>query len=136
MYMYTCVYIIYIYNINTNIHVYLYIYFLYTDNQSKWQLLNCESLYKTYAGLPWWSRGEESAHQCKEYGFDPWSRKTPHAAGQLSHVPLSAALKREKSSQREACAPQQRVAPHSLQLEKTSMQHGRPSATINKFIYF
>ena len=31
-------------------------------------------------GLLWWSSGKE----CKEHGFDPWSRKVPHATGQLS----------------------------------------------------
>ena len=30
-------------------------------------------------GLPWCYSGWESACQCREYGFDPWSWKTPHA---------------------------------------------------------
>jgi len=34
--------------------------------------------------LPWRSNGKESACQCRGHGFDPWSRKLPHAAGQLS----------------------------------------------------
>ena len=35
-------------------------------------------------GLPWWSSGKESACQCRGCGFNPWSRKIPHAEGQLS----------------------------------------------------
>ena len=32
----------------------------------------------------WWLRGKESACQCSRQGFDPWSRKIPHAVQQLS----------------------------------------------------
>ena len=39
---------------------------------------------KKYAGLPWWHSGWESACQCREHGFEPWSGKIPHAAEQLS----------------------------------------------------
>ena len=39
---------------------------------------------KWFAGLPWWHSGEESACQCREHGFEPWSGKIPHAAKQLS----------------------------------------------------
>ena len=35
-------------------------------------------------GLPWWLNGEESSCRCRRQGFDPWSRKTPHAVEQLS----------------------------------------------------
>ena len=35
-------------------------------------------------GLPWWSNGWESTGQCRGHGLDPWSRKIPHAIGQLS----------------------------------------------------
>ena len=34
-------------------------------------------------GLPWWRSGWESACQCRGHGFEPWSGKIPHAAGQL-----------------------------------------------------
>lgn len=34
--------------------------------------------------LPWWYIRYESACQCREYGFDPWFGKIPHAPGQLS----------------------------------------------------
>ena len=27
-------------------------------------------------GLPWWSSGGESTCQCREHGFDPWSKKS------------------------------------------------------------
>ena len=36
------------------------------------------------AELPWWLRGGESACQCRRHGFNPWCRKSPHAAEQLS----------------------------------------------------
>ena len=35
-------------------------------------------------GLPWWSSGWEPACQYRGHGFDSWSGKIPHAAGQLS----------------------------------------------------
>ena len=37
----------------------------------------------SFSGLPWWRRGWESACQCRGRGFEPWSGKIPHAAGQL-----------------------------------------------------
>ena len=36
------------------------------------------------AGLPWWLSGKESTCQCRRHGFNPWSRKIPQAAEQLS----------------------------------------------------
>ena len=38
-------------------------------------------------GPPWWLSGKESACQCRRHRFDPWSRKMPHAVGQLSRAP-------------------------------------------------
>ena len=35
-------------------------------------------------GLPWWLSGKDSACQCRRRGFNPWSRKIPHALEQLS----------------------------------------------------
>ena len=35
-------------------------------------------------GLPWWLCGEEPFCQGRKHGFDPWSRKIPHAVEQLS----------------------------------------------------
>ena len=34
--------------------------------------------------LPWWLSGKESTCQCRGHWFNPWSRKIPHAMGQLS----------------------------------------------------
>ena len=39
---------------------------------------------KFTSGLPWWLNDNESACQCRRSGFDPWSRKIPHAAEQLN----------------------------------------------------
>ena len=38
---------------------------------------------KLLLGLPWWCSGWESACQCREHGFEPWSGKIPHAAERL-----------------------------------------------------
>ena len=35
-------------------------------------------------GLPWWLSDKESVCQCRRQGFNPWSRKIPHAVEQLS----------------------------------------------------
>ena len=35
-------------------------------------------------GFPWWHSGWEFACQCRGHGFDPWPRKIPHVAEQLS----------------------------------------------------
>ena len=42
------------------------------------------SLKVCLGGLPWWLSGKESACQCGRHGFNPWSRKIPHAMEQLS----------------------------------------------------
>ena len=45
---------------------------------------NIETIFsKNFQKLPWWSSALESALQCRRYQFNPWSRKIPHAAGQL-----------------------------------------------------
>ena len=53
-----------------------------------WKQPKCLStddwLKKMWCGLPWWHSGWESACQCRGQGFEPWSRKIPHAAEQLS----------------------------------------------------
>ena len=71
-------------------------------------------------GLPWWSRGWESAGQCRGQEFNPWSGKTPYATEQLSpctattetaffgpraECPRACALPQEKPLQREAGTP-------------------------------
>jgi len=35
-------------------------------------------------GVPSWLSDEESSFQYRGHGFDPWARKIPHAAEQLS----------------------------------------------------
>ena len=63
-------------------------------------------------GLPWRSSVWKSACQCRGHEFDPWSRKTPHAAEQLSLCttttdpthPRACALQQEKLPQWEVCA--------------------------------
>ena len=37
-----------------------------------------------FLGLPWWSSGYESTLQHRGHWLDPWSGKTPQAAGQPS----------------------------------------------------
>ena len=69
-------------------------------------------------GLPWWSSGWESVCQCRGNGFDPWSGKIPHAAGQMSpcattteaHVPSLCPTTREATAKRSPGTPHQRVA--------------------------
>ena len=68
-------------------------------------------------------------YHCRGHGFNPWSGKIPHAAGQLSLwasttelvLPKACAPQQEKPPQREAQAPQ---------LE--NMQQQRPNEAINK----
>ena len=73
-----------------------------TINTIKWEI-----------GLPWWSSGWGSACQCKGPGFDPWSRRIPHASRQL----------RSGATATEAWAPQ---------LEKAHTQWPRHSTAKNK----
>ena len=42
--------------------------------------------------LPWCLSGEESACRCQGHGFNPWSRKIPHATKLLSHNCWACAL--------------------------------------------
>ena len=41
-------------------------------------------LIRNILGLPCWLSGKESTCQCRRHRFNPWSRKIPHAAEQLS----------------------------------------------------
>ena len=76
-------------------------------------------VYKTGIGTSLWPCAQESTCQCRGHGFDPWSGKIPHNAGQLSpwdpvtkstyttvHAP-----QQEKPLQWEACAPQLESGP-------------------------
>ena len=73
----------------------------------------CSSTFKPYhstplnpAGLPWRLSGKESACQCRRHGFDPWSRKIPHAAVQLKPMKRNYWCPRPRH-----CAPQQERSP-------------------------
>ena len=49
-----------------------------------WRSKSKHSLLKILQwGLPWWCSGWESACQCREHGFEPWSGRIPRAAEQL-----------------------------------------------------
>ena len=67
-----------------------------------------------------------------------WEDPTFHGATKpLSHnywarVPRARALQQEEPPQWEAHIQQQRVAPHSLQLEKAQVQQQRPNAAKKK----
>ena len=47
--------------------------------------------------LLWWLRSKESACQCRGHEFNPWSRKIPHAAEQLSLCAPTTAAHKPKS---------------------------------------
>ena len=46
--------------------------------------LNKSPLYRASLVAQWQKKKKKSICQCKRYGFDPWSGKTPYAMGQLS----------------------------------------------------
>ena len=54
-----------------------------------------------FMGLPWWSSGLESTCQCRGHGFNPWSRKIPHATEQLSPHALGPVSWNQRSHQNE-----------------------------------
>ena len=103
--------------------------------------------------LLWWSSGKKSPCQNRGHEFNPWSRKIPHAAGQLSLCATTSKLERPRahelpllkpvlqslcSATRETTAvrsprtPTRVQPPLLLQLEKVHVQQPRPSTTINK----
>ena len=92
-----------------------------------------ESFPKKEWELPRWSSGEESARQCREHRFDPWSGKIPHTAGQLSPwaTTTEPVHPRAHASQRRK-PPKLRSSPSSSQLEEVHTQHRKPSAAKRK----
>ena len=103
----------------------------------------------TAMGFPWWLSGKESTCQCRKHGFEPRSRRIPHAAEQLSPCPTllslsarareSQLLKPEFPRAREAAAtrslsPKTRESsPCSPKLE--TAQHKDPAQpNVNKII--
>ena len=90
----------------------------------------------------WWSSGKESACQGRGHEFDPWSRKIPHATGQLASLPQPLSLSSRahepwllKPSHLTASAPQQEKPSHwgaHTQPGKVHAQQQRPRTGINK----
>ena len=64
-------------------HLWYYLKDSTHGNYPSWSLRH-NILKAMVPGLPWWSSGYESACQCRGHGSDPWSRRIPHATGQLS----------------------------------------------------
>ena len=82
------------------------------------------------AGLPWWSSGLRTTLQCRGHQFSPWSRKTPHAAGQPSPCATTSearALEPEICRKRRCCSEKPvhhcRVAPLAATREKPSRKN-------------
>ena len=72
--------------------------------------------------------------QCRRHRFKPWSRKIPHASGQLSPCATTTELphpricaQQLKPPQGGALTLQWRVAPNSPQLEKAQEKQWRPT---------
>ena len=103
---------------------------------------------KASGKLFWWYSGKDATCQCRVHGFNPWSGKIPHAAGQLS--PCATTIKANMlqllkpmhqepllCSRRSHCneKPMHCVysSPHSPQLEKDHVtimtQHSRKIKT-------
>ena len=102
--------------------------------------------------LPWWLSGKEATYQCRRHRFDPWSRRNPHAAEQLSPCTtttepvlqspgvattefilsiLKPMLLNKRAPQWEACAPQLEQLLLVTTGEKPTQQW-RPSTAKNK----
>ena len=90
------------------------------------------------------AQGSESACWCRGLGFNPWSRRIPHALEQLSpgtttadaHVPRVGAAKQEKPPRWAARTPRPEsvfLEKHSPQLGKTRVQQCRMNAAVNKW---
>ena len=102
-------------------------------------------------GLSWRSRDWESACQCREHGFDSWSRKIPHATEQLSLCAMTtepvccnygslhilvpsphtseSVLCTERPPQQGDRVPQQ-TSPRLLQLDRAHAKHRTPRAAV------
>ena len=88
----------------------------FLTHQVSWIYKRFPNKQNLWRRLPWWLSGDESACRCRRHGFfDPWSRKIPHATGQLSpratqpsghdwtHHPRARALQQETPPLWEAC---------------------------------
>ena len=93
------------------------------------------SFLKFTLGFPWWFSGYETAWRGRGHGFNPCSRKIPHASEQLTHalqllsphILLSPCFSREKPPRWEAWAPQWESSPGSPQLEKSPLSNEDPA---------
>ena len=81
--------------------------------------------YKNKLGLPWWHSGWESACQCREHGFEPWSGKIPHAVEKLGPwatiaepACLEPVLRSGRGRDNERPAHRDEEWPHLPQLER------------------
>ena len=66
------------------------LFFFFFFCSESWELLQPTFCKNVVIGRPWWRSGWESACQCREHGFEPWSGKIPHAAEQLGPWATSA----------------------------------------------
>ena len=85
----------------------------------------CRSL-----GLPWWLSGKEPTCRCRRHGFDPGSRKMPHALEQLSPCTSATSL----------CSTREATAVRSLSIATgegptaTKTQHSQVNKSVR--LYF
>ena len=87
--------------------------------------------------IPWWSSGWESVCQGRGHRFDPWSRKTPDAAGNWACEPQLRKPVHLCPATRKAAAPRDphiatKRSPHLLQLERACVQKWIPIAAKKK----
>ena len=94
---------------------------------------------KAIYGLPWWRSDWESACQCRGHGFEPWSRKIPHAAEQLGPwatttepARLEPVLPTREATTVRGPRTAMKSGPRLLQLEKALTQKRRPNTAKNK----
>ena len=126
------------------------VYSLKTD--MSWTSLVVQWLRIHLPVFPSWLCGKKQqqknpTYQCRRHRFNPWSGKISYALGQLilgattteptqlkfQHS-TACALQQEKTSQEEACTPQQGSSLHSPQLQKANTEQQRPSTPKNKQI--
>ena len=93
-------------------------------------------------GVSWWLSGKVSACQCRRHGFDPWSRKIPHALEKLSlpTTTIEPVLWRRCSSRKEVTATRRlwiaaRESPPLTASREKPEQQRRPSRDRNKQLF-
>ena len=100
----------------------------------EWQHLDNYTFKNTQSGLPWWRSGWESACRCRGHGFEPWSRRIPHAAKQLGPwattaepARLEPVLPTGEAAIVRGPRTAMRSGPRLPQLEKAHAQKRRPN---------